>query len=205
MIHLYHGPNAKAGALSYASQWGGLHFPPFGEGGLKMDEVRELVNLLHMPIAGSEGVAFVVGPLDRIRDGVGDAMLKTIEEPPVPTNHLILFAEDAYAVSATIRSRVKIIFCGNSPEDSIEPESLDLAELLSAQGFWKFAVEYKGREQEWVRVIVNSLDPEDPRSLRVYEALRPLTLQGILTPSMILSALWETSAFAPTSALGLGS
>lgn len=200
MIHLYHGPGAKAGALSYASRWGSLHYPPFGEGGLKMDDVRELVDLLHMPIAGGKDVAFVVGPLDRIRDGVGDAMLKTIEEPPVPTNHLILFAEDAYAVSATIRSRVKIIFCGKSPEDSGESDSLDLAELLSAQGFWKFAGEYKGREQEWVRAIVNSLDPEDPRSLRVYDALRPLTLQGILTPSMILSALWETSAFAPISA-----
>lgn len=191
-VVLYHGPGAKDAALAAAAVYGPLYYPPFGEeGGLGIDVIREVVGLMYTPIAGGRDVALVVGPLDKMRDAAGDALLKTLEEPPVEKNHLILYAEDAYVVSATIRSRVKTVFCPGEKEE----DSVDLSEFLSGQGFWKIIGEYKGREQTLLRAVVKGLDPGDPRSLEVYDALRPLTLEAILTPSMILSALWEKSVF----------
>lgn len=190
-MKMFHGPGARDRAMAEAAKYGSLLHPPFGEGGLKRDEVTELIEIASVPVAGGRSQGLVVGPLDRVRDGNLDALLKTLEEPPVATNHLILYAEDAYAVSATIRSRVEIIFCPRNGDQELD--TVDFGTLMSAQGFWKLAAEYKGKEQEWIRAIVNGLDPSNPVHLRLYLRLRPLTTMAITTPTMILSALWETS------------
>ncbi len=103
---LFHGPGARSAALTEASQLGRLIHPPFGDEGLKIDEAREVVELLSSTPMGSEMGTLVVGPMDELaRADSFSPLLKPLEEFDGETTQPILWAHDNGGVPATIRSR----------------------------------------------------------------------------------------------------
>lgn len=102
---LYHGPGAKEAALAEAGRLGRLVAPPFGESGLKVDDARQVVELLaQIPVGEHLGVV-VVGPMDEANPKAADTLLKSIEESTGQYTQAIMWSNDLGGVSPTIRSR----------------------------------------------------------------------------------------------------
>lgn len=102
---LYHGPGAKEEALAEATRVGRLVAPPIGETGLKVDEARQITDiLLSVPVGERLGVV-VVGPMDEANPKASDTLLKSLEEFPGEYMVPILWANDLGGVALTIRSR----------------------------------------------------------------------------------------------------
>ncbi len=97
-----------------------VEFEPIGNE-VVLDEARAIIRETHAsPVELDHKVVVVLGA-DRLRDEAANAMLKTLEEPPARTS-VILVAERASAILATIRSRCQ----------RVDFESLDEATILRA-------------------------------------------------------------------------
>lgn len=190
--YLFHGPSAQQRALSEANKLGELLAPPFGISGLKVDEAREVVSLLHQGFLSSETVGVVVvGPLDLAQSKSTDALLKTLEEPP-GASRLILWAWDVGEVSPTVVSRCLTEFCPG--EDTLDDEAAEEAarNLLFAydQKDWSLLPDpsvLKGPDV--ARIFVTLLDMK--RHFALWESIRPIFQYQHISPLELISAVIE--------------
>lgn len=137
---LFHGPSARQQALNTAVEVGRLVCPPIGDGGLKVDEVREAMDiLLSTPVGVGFGVV-VIGPMDQAGSNkASDGLLKIIEEPPEVIQPF-LWAYDLGEVSPTIRSRCLPRWCPpvpNMDDEEIEGDGRKLVESALAGRLWE--------------------------------------------------------------------
>jgi hypothetical protein len=191
---LYHGPAAYAYGLRACEAYGELYFPPIGseEDHPKKEDILRAVELSGITLPNGKEFGILVGPLDGLK--TLDVLLKTLEEPPVPTAHMVLWAHDAAEVPSTILSRVNVVFCplAYGDQDSPEEESVGLGDM-NPMFLHATLQRFKGRMPVLVRGLIQSLDPSSPKDLRVFDALREIADAPVLTPSMVMAALWETS------------
>jgi hypothetical protein len=102
---LFYGPGAQQEAHEFALSKGRLLAPPFGEGGLKTDEARQIVSLLTSAPVGDRLGVVLVGPMDDANPKSSDVLLKSIEEFNGRIVCPVLWARDIGGVTSTIRSR----------------------------------------------------------------------------------------------------
>lgn len=75
---------------------------------ITIDRIRELVAKLQFhPLEGKRKVV-VIDPADAMTEAAQNALLKTLEEPPLET-HFILISHALHKLAATLRSRCQII------------------------------------------------------------------------------------------------
>lgn len=127
---LFHGPGAHGAALTTARGLGRL-LREFGEGGLKIADSRELLEVMSgAPVGDGAGVV-VVGPMDHAQQVATDVLLKTLEEFDADQVRPVLWAHDETEVSPTIRSRCLRRWCPGSWQ--LDEERMVLArELVDA-------------------------------------------------------------------------
>lgn len=129
---LFYGPGAEKSALEKASELGQLIAPPFGSEGLKVDEARQVVNLLcSPPLADKIGIV-LIGPMDRANDKSADVLLKNIEEFDSNAVWPILWANDLGSIRPTILSRCITRWCPLPGvfEEEPEPELLESVQQI---------------------------------------------------------------------------
>lgn len=115
---LFHGPGAEQAAKAKASVLGRLLHAPFGEGGLKIAESREIVELMNGAPVGDEPGVIIIGPMDRAGRSAQDVLLKNLEEFDERIIRPILWAYDEADVLSTVRSRCVRQWChGELPYD----------------------------------------------------------------------------------------
>jgi len=86
---------------------------------MKIEQIREIKRkLLFHPVLGEHRV-FLVFEAQHMNRDAGNAMLKSLEEPP-PGNHLILTAPDDRALLPTIVSRCQRIDLSPLPDRTVE-------------------------------------------------------------------------------------
>jgi hypothetical protein len=121
---LFYGPGARQAALNQAVSMGKLLRDPIGDEGLKVDQAREVAELLMSAPVGEEIGVLVVGPLDNATSGKSsDALLKSLEEPS-PYMQAVLWADDLGGVPPTIRSRCLDRFAPPGAEEESEVEDM---------------------------------------------------------------------------------
>ena len=188
MIRLFEGSGAKDAALKAASEVG-MFYPEVGSGGLKREEVLEVVRWMETPLGREH--AIVLGPMDQVRQGSSDALLKIIEEPPVAGIHLFMHCEDASQVSPTILSRVQVEFVASADSTEYDFSEIWASYMKQDSSFFGTLQQWKGQERELLRGMVSGIDPTDFESLKKWERLRELTTCSILTPSMMVAAWFD--------------
>ena len=200
---LFHGPGARGSAETFLPQVGRNVHPPFGSDGLKIDEAREIIDLLHNYPISDTPAAILIGPLDRALPASSDVLLKALEEFHPQGVRPVLWANDLGAVSSTVRSRCILRWCPDPPPSSDEESSslyglasdlisaserrdiVSVIELLKADA-----------KLDWVELIewcakVLSLSPEKlvgPRSL-LWSKLRRLASYKNVGKTEVLAAL----------------
>ena len=109
---LFHGPGARDQAVR-ASVAPGFRpvSEPMGDGGLKVDDSRTLVEVASVAPVGDKKGTLVLGPLDRATPEAADALLKTLEDLAEGPVRLIPWAWDLAGVLPTIRSRTLHQWC----------------------------------------------------------------------------------------------
>lgn len=183
---LFHGPNARQEALNQAHRTGRLLVPPLGDDGLKIDDVREIADLLLSTPVGDQTGVVVVGPMDHASPKAGDGLLKSIEEF-ADVVAPILWATDLGGVSPTIRSRCLAKWCpalkGGAQmidDDPVEEDGRLLAEAALTGQVWKIAPlvkkyntkEYK-RLDDLISVVVSVFAlSTNPKALVLWDQLR---------------------------------
>ena len=118
---IFHGPGGRSSALADARERGHLLRDPVGEDGLKVDESREIVELLLMPPPGSRKGSLVLGPMDQAQPAASDALLKTVEDLDHSLFVLNLWALDVGEVMPTIQSRCEAVWCPTRTEHDPQP------------------------------------------------------------------------------------
>ena len=143
---LFYGPGARQAALNLASSTGFLLAEPFGDDGLKVEQAREIAELLRSaPISEQMGM-LVVGPLDDAATSKSsDALLKSLEEPS-PYVQAVLWADDLGGVPATIRSRCEDRFAPPGLENP-EDEDTDSSPLTA----WSLIQAYQ--ESDYATIV----------------------------------------------------
>ena len=109
---LFHGPGARDHAVR-ASVAPGFRpvSEPMGDGGLKVDDSRLLVEIASVAPVGDKKGTLVLGPLDRATPEAADALLKTLEDLAEGPVRLVPWAWDLAGVLPTIRSRTLHQWC----------------------------------------------------------------------------------------------
>lgn len=87
--------------------------------GIAVDEVRAARDFLHLSASVGGRKVVLVREAELLSEEAGNALLKTLEEPP-EGSHLILTATEPEAVLATIRSRAAQVALARVPEETIE-------------------------------------------------------------------------------------
>lgn len=204
---LFHGPGARQTSLNYVEEMGRLLAPPFGDEGLKVDDSREIKELLSYPPVG-EAVGYVIlGPMEQATPEAVDGLLKNIEEFPEGVQPL-LWAHDLGDVSPIIRSRCLDRWCPLL-EEGEEDESLitlgyDLVDAALAGENYRVALllgkkkeekedSLKGVERELLGVLADvlSTDLNDPKRLALWERVRKAAVWYNPTRLGIVAALLE--------------
>ena len=188
---LYHGPTSFDEALVEAHKIGRLLCPPVGEGGLKKDEARDLVELLSYPPIGDALGVVVIGPMDICLPASGDVLLKTLEDGSDKHNRIILWAHDLGEVRPTVKSRCLPIWCGG--DFIIEDELSDLSERLY-QAFLdrdlfeitSTVLDSKSKESEVLRAFVDLLSEDISKHLDFWESIRPLCGRRKMTSAQFM-------------------
>lgn len=188
---LYHGPTSSDEALVEAHKIGRLLCPPVGEGGLKKDEARDLVELLSYPPIGDALGVVVIGPMDLCLPASSDVLLKTLEDGRDEHNRVILWAYDLGEVRSTVKSRCLPIWCGG--EIILEDELTELAERLYRSFLDRDLFEItsvvsdsKSKESDVLRAFVTLLSEDINQHLDFWESVRPLCGHRRLTPAQFM-------------------
>lgn len=182
---LFHGPGGRSSALVDAKVRGKLSCEPIGEGGLKVDESRALIEMLLMPFPGNEKKSFVVGPMDEANVNASDALLKSLEDLDHSKYVLNLWAADVMNVSPTIQSRCAARWCyepgpGDLVDDSeIFPKALDILDAYRKKDYLAILEIAKDKEifAGAFRLVPEVLSPslvegEDERDFILWERVR---------------------------------
>jgi len=124
---LIHGPGAKTRAEEEAHSWGRLA-GRFGDDGLKIDDARQVVVLVHQPpVYPDEKLPIIlIGPMDTAMPKTQDVLLKSVEDSKEVG--LVLWTKDAGMVRKTIRSRCLTYWAPVS--EFVVPELHEEAESL---------------------------------------------------------------------------
>lgn len=85
---------------------------------IDVKEIRALIVEAHNCPSASKFSVFILDGADRFTTEAADALLKTLEEPPV-TSRFFLLAEDLSRVPLTIRSRCGVVTYRRLPDDFI--------------------------------------------------------------------------------------
>lgn len=198
---LYHGPGALAAAHTAATAKGKI-VPLAGNGGIRKDDVRELVGVLNSRPMGVGPFGVVVGPLDEMRPEVSDVLLKTLEEPIEHGVEPYLWAWDLGGVSPTVRSRCRGLYVGG---EDLRLQAYDggARTLLKAWSGrdWTTLVEYLGNAKGDEALLVGAVYEVAARSYcsgdlayeRLLLALRPLFGGAQLTVARVVAAFMEAA------------
>ena len=155
---LYHGPGAREKALSRQSEGRRLG-GPFGEGGLKIEDARNVLSLFDRIPPGRKKCMITVGPLNKATPASIDVLLKSVEEPPRKVE-IILWAEDLNGVLPTMISRCWPVWCPGEEMREREEEARIFATYFSPLILLSFAVlgirDYQNRIRE-LSALYNSL------------------------------------------------
>lgn len=185
---IFYGPGARQAALNLATDLGFLLAEPFGDEGLKVEQAREVAELLRSaPISDKLGVV-VIGPLDDAATSKSsDALLKALEEPS-PYVRAVLWAEDLGGVPATIRSRCTDKFAPPGLDDP------DAEEDSSPQTAWNLLKAYLEGDYATIVDLVESGTAKDgekreKKLLRLVSALADVLSQDL--ENSYKRALWE--------------
>lgn len=198
MAEMYYGPSSFDAAMDAALSYAPLYKPPVGLDGLKADEARQVANwCLEVPIEGR--ASLVVGPMDAVRQGSSDALLKTLEEDSESKIQIFLWAQDIGEVSSTIKSRCDLIW-SYGPEERSEFAEVGMRVLgaVRSRQFDEVVIELentKGSEREILDALVASISKsitDDPGLIPLWERLRVILQNRTkVFPAMILSAVME--------------
>lgn len=198
MAEMYYGPSAFDAAMDAALSYAPLYKPPVGLEGLKADEARQITTwCLEVPIEGK--ASLVVGPMDAVRQGSSDALLKTLEEDSDSRIRIFLWAQDVGEVSPTIKSRCDLIW-SHGPEDHSEftDVGIRILDAVRKRKFDEVVIELenaKGSEREILDALVAAVSKSitsDPGLLPLWERIRSILQNRIkVFPAMILSAVME--------------
>lgn len=102
-----------------------LHLVETTETVIKIDRIRELQRELSLRPYEAPRKACIIDGAEKLNQSSGNALLKTLEEPPGDAI-LILLTNNADAVLSTIRSRSQILSFRSIPEDSIRQHLLSI-------------------------------------------------------------------------------
>lgn len=196
---LFYGPGAYLAAQNAALNHGPYAGGPFGEGGLKIDEAREIALLAIRPAVGDLGrQSMVVGPMDAVREGSADALLKSIEEIPEYNVRPFLWAEDIGEVRPTIVSRCIPIWCH---ADEVESEFSELGgRAFSAYQSGNLPViiecveEAKGNERAFLLEVVRRVSPwvstQPKTALELWGRIRQTLESDPVSQAQAVDTLW---------------
>ena len=185
---LFHGPTAKDLAVAYAEENGRLVAPPIGDSGLKIQEVRDLTELLRSTPVGMQTGMVVIGPMDQTASlKAADGLLKSIEDHSdmvIP----LLWANDLGGVSPTIRSRCLPKWCppSNDTEDSdLETDGRALFSAATEGRLWQVPtlVHKHRKDLHGLMGVLAEAISESPEHLPLWERLRPVSIYG--NPSVV--------------------
>jgi len=156
---LYHGPGAREAAITEANRIGRLVAPPIGDGGLKVDDARLVVELLMSVPTGELTGVIVIGPMDEANAKSSDTLLKSIEDFRGDYTIPIMWAHDLGGVSLTIRSRCLDRFVsalGSNDNDVIVSDAFKIIEAVTTKDYL---------------VVVDTMRPYDKREYDLIAAL----------------------------------
>lgn len=120
---LFHGPGGKSSAVLDAKSRGLLLCEPLGDKGLKVDDSREINELLSTVPIGDCKVCLVAGPMDKANAKAADALLKTLEDLDHSMFVLNLWSFDITEVQPTIVSRCLHRWCAEARELDLVDDS----------------------------------------------------------------------------------
>ena len=140
---------------------------------IRVKPMRELEREANFrPFEGAARI-FIVEDAEYMNDQASNALLKTLEEPPV-TSHLILTTTNPTALLATIRSRCQIIRFAPIPAREIE-QFLIKAENMTAEDAALLARTSRGSVG---RALSVDIDDYRERRASMLAVLKALTLTG---------------------------
>ena len=87
--------------------------------GIAVDEIRAVRDFLHLTAAAGGRKVVVIDGAELLSDEAANALLKVLEEPPLGS-HLILVAQEAGTMLATIRSRAATLALNRVPDEEIK-------------------------------------------------------------------------------------
>lgn len=129
MSFLFHGPRALDVAYDFAKTKGRLLCPPLGLGkGPRIEESRQLVELLEAPSLDGKCGVVMMGPMDQSTVAAADVLLKTLEEYDSNLFCIVLWAHHLELVRPTIRSRTFERWCPG--RDNIDDDMVSQANKL---------------------------------------------------------------------------
>jgi DNA polymerase-3 subunit delta' len=84
-----------------------------------IDQVRDMINEVAFQPLEARYRVVILDPAEQMRPEAHNSLLKTLEEPPSRTI-IILVTTNPYMLLETIRSRSRMLQCGEIPQDQIE-------------------------------------------------------------------------------------
>jgi hypothetical protein len=139
---LFHGPTAFQSALREARGFGKLVCDPIDTNNLKMDQSREIAELMRQHPVGDQPGVIVLGPLDLAPPRSTDVLLKSLEDYDPRSVRPVVWAHDLDGVRPTVRSRCLHQWCPG-PEAAVDPEALTAASNLL----------HAAQEKDWGTVV----------------------------------------------------
>jgi len=210
-VTLHYGPGAHRQAQIEALEWGPYMDGPFGLEGLRKDDARQVAKLCRLVAPGDDARrSIVVGPMDAIRAGSSDALLKSIEEYEAPRVRPFLWAWDLGEVSPTILSRVMPIWVpgpkGAQPETELTDSGAKVIQAClsgSLASVIKIVEEAKGKERELLveasRALSEVLIQDPEKGLDVWDSIREALSISTVSRAQCVLALWPVDLRSSSS------
>lgn len=194
---LFYGPGAHQAAIADAARVGRLLADVGGED-LRVDEVRDAVELLQQAPVGDRIGVVVFGPLDDATPKAADALLKPIEDFNDRLVQPILWADDLGTVPDTIRSRCQARWVSNPGEPTPEEVALRqaAADIVSAHlsgSVWRMPGLVKPHSKHLFALLRGIADAihenPDTRALALWPAIRAVSSHRNPSDIEVISAL----------------
>ena len=177
---MFHGPGARDHAVR-ASVAPGFRpvSEPMGDGGLKVDDSRLLVEIASVAPVGDKKGTLVLGPLDRATPEAADALLKTLEDLAEGPVRLVPWAWDLAGVLPTIRSRTLHQWCpGPDPLSYLKGAAEGLAKAVTEKRLPAVAEALSeindGEREDLLVAVQGPLLAMGSEGIDVWVRLRPL-------------------------------
>ncbi len=121
------------------------------------EQARGVISALQLQRHSAKRRVVIVDPADALGEEAGNALLKTLEEPPGGTQFILVSARSA-SLLQTVRSRSQRVRFGPVPRDELEPwlaaRGLDPSLATLSQGSPGFALRLAAGEAEARREVV---------------------------------------------------